>query len=390
MPAAKKRKKSPSPVLKKKESVSSPVPLSSPQKKEKKRLSTPSLWFRFLFLSIFLSLLIGFLCVGAIAYTYARSVATHAGVSIRELVSIAKSGWTYTPVETDGRKQILLLGLDKLSNRDSDTILTDTIMVISLNTKTGHITTFSFPRDLFLQAYDVKINALYSLGQTKNPVHPEQLIQGQVEQMTGLPIHHVVIVELDEIGKMIDALGGIDVTIDHSFTDQLFPREDVDVRVEKDPRKLYKTVSFTQGTEHMNGQRALEFIRSRHSSDPTEGTDDARVRRQQQVLQELIKKLEYPSIVKHPDYIGLLLKMYREDFQQYLPLQDSIAVGKQLLKEKVKPQLVSHQFSIKELDPTGGVFYHPDVTKRNPAWVYLPVDPSWKQIKSLVQEWINK
>jgi LCP family protein required for cell wall assembly len=340
-------------------------------------------------LIFFIAVLVTLLVVaGIFAYSYFHTVVLNAQMSDRKLFSIVKAGLTAKLDVQNGRQNILILGIDELANRDTNSINTDTMMVASINVKTGKIDTVSVQRDLFLADKKVKINGLYQIGLDQKNPHPEDLSKQAMEQVTGLPIQHVIIVQLGELGKLIDAVGGVDVTVERSFTDTRFPRPDVDVRVVHDPNQLYETVNFTQGMQHMDGTVALEFVRSRHSLDPVEGTDDARAKRQQLVLSAVLQKLLNPSLVKKPAFVGFLLYEYEHNFASYLPIEQVIALGKTFGLERVKPVLNRHVLPIRTDDPIGGVLYHPDKFPGG-VWVYLPVDPTYKQIRSLVQSWVK-
>lgn len=331
--------------------------------------------------------LVTLVITGAIfAYSYLYRVSSHAGIGVRPLISIVRSGWSTPVPQTHGRENILLLGIDTLGNRDSTTINTDTIMIASLDLDQGKITTFSIPRDLYIRSENAKVNSLYSKARASNNPTPEKKTQQSIEQLTGLTIHRTVVLEMTVVGKLIDALGGIDVDVERSFTDEKFPREDVDVTKEKDPQVLYKTISFTKGIEHMDAVRALEYMRSRHSKDPLEGSDDARALRQQRVIQALLRRLEDGNTFKNPAYVGDLLKLYTQDFARYIPLEEMVALGKVFLKSKQLPTFESKHIPIQDVEPNP-VLYHPE-RLLNGQWVYLPIDPTGTQLQSLIQEWL--
>ncbi|MEP7167464.1 MAG: LCP family protein [Candidatus Woesebacteria bacterium] len=345
-------------------------------------------FFLITFLKV-LSYLFVFLLGGAIALIlalflmsalYLRVVSTNSGIAVPTLLQVVTQGKNTSLPQTDGHTNILVLGTDALANRDEQSKLTDTIMVLSVNSAQGKIDTFSIPRDLWIASQSAKINGLYEKGQ-------EPLIRSVVGDITGLTIHRVIVMDIATVGKLIDAFGGLDVNVERSFVDYKFPRSDVDVRVERDPAKLYETIAFTKGIEHMSGDRALRFIRSRHSLDLVEGTDDARVKRQQRVIEALLSKIKDPLIIRNPEQLGHILEIYRTDIESGLPLQEASGLGWSFLQRGQFPKLVPHQFTTREGDKNG-VFTHPD---RFPGgvWVYLPVDPTYTQIRTQVAGWIQ-
>lgn len=313
-------------------------------------------------------------------WKYIHTVATHAHISDKTLLSLMRTVPKTDVQEENGRTNILVLGLDTLNNRDSDTVLTDTILVLSIKPATGTIDTFSFPRDLYIASQAAKINALYSRGNIA-------LSKKTVESISGVSIHYVLPIDITTVGKLIDSIGGIDVDIERSFVDYRFPRTDVDVRVEKNEKNLYEVVAFTKGIEHMTGDRALRFIRSRHSLDPVEGTDDARVRRQQKIITALLAKMKNPEILRRPEDIGSLLGLYNEYIEQHIPITELGAVGLQFVKSKNPPQLRSHQFTVAG-NGIEGEIYHPE-SFQGGAWVYLPADPQYTRMKTVIQSWLT-
>lgn len=317
---------------------------------------------------------------------YLRVVAYHGQVPMSQLVQILLSQQSVDITQTNGQKNILILGTDQLGNRDSLAVLTDTIIFMSIGLQDGEITSFSFPRDLYVASHAAKINSLYEKGKALSPTQPTQVIEQTIEDISGLPVHHVVVLDISTVGKLIDAFGGLDVTIDRSFIDYQFPRTDVDVRVEKDPAKLYEMVAFSKGVEHMNGERALKFIRSRKSLDPIEGSDDGRAMRQQKVISALLTKLKDPMLPRNPEQLGKLFALYTTHMESYLPLPQIMGVARTFAQQRTFPSFVSYQFAVNPgTEPAD--FFHP-AKHSSGAWVYLPVDPTYSSIKRKVQSWI--
>jgi anionic cell wall polymer biosynthesis LytR-Cps2A-Psr (LCP) family protein len=95
-----------------------------------------------------------------------------------------------------------------------------------------------------------------------------------------------LIFDFSVFSDAVDLVGGIDVTVPFGFTDTMYPiagKENDTCDGDLQFLCRYKTVEFKQGISHMDGVRALEYVRSRHS-EGEEGTDFARSRRQQDVL----------------------------------------------------------------------------------------------------------
>jgi LCP family protein required for cell wall assembly len=207
-----------------------------------------------------------------------------AGVSastLDRMRSLATSLMTQTHIplkgEADGRINILLLG--KAGEHHSGRDLTDTIMIMSIDTNTKKIALLSLPRDLYVQIPDThvftKINAVYQQGLAQNT--GVSLIEKTVENVTSAPIHYSFIIDFDGFEKVVDAIGGINVEVMRDIYDPRYPG----------PNYSYETFEIKKGWQIINGATALKYVRERHN-DP-EG-DFGRAKRQQQVIQAIKSK----------------------------------------------------------------------------------------------------
>jgi LCP family protein required for cell wall assembly len=195
--------------------------------------------------------------------------------------------------ESTGRVNVLLLGTgDKGHGGDS---LSDTIMVVSYDVKSKSIAMISLPRDLYVQIPKhgyAKINAANAYGeQEKYPGGGTALAKETVENTLAVPIHYTVRVDFSGFRDIVDALGGVTVDVENSFCDYDYP-----VEYKGDTR----TVCFTKGKQQMNGTKALQFSRSRHSIQNGEGSDFARAKRQQRLLIAIKDKALSNSTVFNP------------------------------------------------------------------------------------------
>jgi LCP family protein required for cell wall assembly len=201
--------------------------------------------------------------------------------------------------------------------------LTDSIMVVSIQPRPGRapqLAEISIPRDWMVpidaaggRPYYGRINEAYSDGQAQGPVAAPRfkgddhgggrLADETLQNVLGIPIKYFVGLDFQAFDAAVDAVGGVDVDVPDSFTDNMYPHGECD---RGDCR--YTTVHFDKGWQHMDGARALVFARSRHSSDnPSEASNFARNRRQQIILNALKQKvLSVGGIGKLPDLLGAL------------------------------------------------------------------------------------
>lgn len=332
-----------------------------------------------LFLLLFLILSVA--VVAGVGYLKFRQFSQRSGLSLVQLIEIARTGWQQTPQQTAGRVNFLVLGLDSLKTRGDVPALTDTMMLVSLNLQTAQLRTLSLPRDLWNEAFITRINALYHYGLERDPSQPEKFPQEILGEMTGLPIHHVIVLSLEQVSQLIDLLGGIEVEVPMAFVDEEFPRTDVDVTKVNDPKLLYKTVIFTQGKQTLNGERSLEYMRSRKSGD-AEGTDVARGRRQQLVLDSLMAKLRQQSTLTDLRLMGRLYAFYQTNFSKVITPAEGVALVKQLWPVRSGFAMSNHNLPIFP-DDEQGVIEHPDPRRYRGEWIYIVREA--EQFKTFVQ-----
>lgn len=183
------------------------------------------------------------------------------------------------PVPADRERiNVLLVGVDKLPNRSAT--LTDTMMVASLDPVGKTVSLLSVPRDLIdtpLGDGDVfgpKLNSLLGYADAHHDQFPRggmRTLEDAVGALLGIPIHYYA--RLDFVGfiAMVDAVGGVDVTVAKGFEDPGYDGFGFG-------RRGY---SITAGPHHLDGADALAYARSRKAAGESDFT---RAARQQEIL----------------------------------------------------------------------------------------------------------
>ncbi len=322
--------------------------------------------FTFLFVAVFTVISLGALSI--FTFRQYQLFTQNAHTNWSELQTTFFNGRHETLQTHQYQLHFLILGVDSLANRGDIPPLTDTMMLVSVHTDTGKISMISLPRDLWSEEYLTKINALYAYGIDRYPEAPEQFPTEVISQMTGVSIQYPLVISMDHVAEIIDILGGIEINVEEGFTDPEFPRSDVDIQTEHDPAVLYKTVTFEPGKQIMNGERALEFIRSRHS-EGDQGTDVARGQRQQQVIMALIATLKQKRTLTNPVVLGKLYAYYQTNFAHYFPMTQAIALAKVLYPVRNQIEFQQNQISVYPDDPEG-IIYHPPIQTTQSVWVY--------------------
>lgn len=294
------------------------------------------------------------------------------GLTTTEILRMAKNAWQIPFNNSNSRISILVLGLDEVEAR-SQTVLTDTIILLTMNLETGEINSLSLPRDLWIDEYQTKINSLYYYGQKANPEQPTNLVASVIESLSGISIDRIIPVNLEQLAELIDTVGGLEITVAQAFTDDHFPIPGLNPSQITDPTLLQQTVSFEAGTQTMNGDRVLEYIRSRQAIGEN-GSDDSRTRRQQQVIVALLDKLQSKSVLTNPELLGRLVYWYRRNYESYWPLSEILQIGVQFVKNDLRPKITTHTLPIAENYGEYGVLIHPPIWRYQSQWVYIATD----------------
>ncbi len=311
---------------------------------------------------------------------YLSSFSQASGTTTHQLYSQVRSGLNSSILQTDNYTNFLFLGLDEIVGQKDNSLLTDTIIVAFFNHQDQTLTLLPLPRDLWIDALKTKINAIYYYGEISDQTSGRDFTSTVVSQVIGQPIHYTTIINLQILENLINSLDGVTLDIPQTFTDDHFPRSDVDVTTPTDPAQLYETITFEAGTHHLDGLTALKYIRSRYSQDASEGTDLARSTRQLNLVQAIISTIATPQALRNPHVMGNIYGIYRE-LDTNFTTPELVAFIKQ--NYHTVPQLKTISLPIKQ-DQTLGLITNPPISKYD-QWVYEPVDPTWSQIHFFVQ-----
>jgi LCP family protein required for cell wall assembly len=193
------------------------------------------------------------------------------GSTVRSLSSPAPA-----PGVTE-RLNVLLIGIDSAPGRTE--ALTDSMIVVSLDPVGRTVTMLSIPRDLASvplgngNTYGPKINSLMSFAERNRKDFPKggvRTLQDAIGALLGIPIHYYATVDLGGFVGMVDAVGGVDITVRKALDDPNYPGLDGK-----------RGWSVEPGPHHFNGTDALAYARIRKSLGESDLT---RAARQQEVL----------------------------------------------------------------------------------------------------------
>lgn len=181
---------------------------------------------------------------------------------------------------------LLLLGSDQRIGRE-ETWRTDSLIVVAIRPRTGLVAMLSVPRDLWVDIPGHgpdRINVADYLGETsQGPGGGPALVAATLKENLGIPIDASARIHYQGLARIIDALGGINVTSDRAYDEWFWD--------ETAPDGVSHMVVVT-GTQRMDGRLALQYARARHGT-----SDFDRSRRQQQILLALRDAAMRPEVL---------------------------------------------------------------------------------------------
>lgn len=210
----------------------------------------------------------------------------------------------------DGRYNILLLGGD--AGPDRLGLRPDSISVASVDAATGQVVMFGVPRNLeqvpfvadsplwgpFPTGYDCGgeclVSYLYTYGEEHPDLYPDAAANGSrpgieamrdaVEGVLGLTMQYYVLIDMQGFEDLIDALGGIDI--------EVAERLPIGANTFDDGSPAEPIGYIEAGPQHMDGETALWYARSRY------GTDDFdRMDRQRQVQEAILRQIDPATVL---------------------------------------------------------------------------------------------
>ncbi len=207
--------------------------------------------------------------------------------------------------EEEDRINILILGMG--GEGHDGAFLTDTIMLASIKPSTKEVSLISFPRDIVSPTNNWrKINSINAYAETREPGSGGTKTKESMAELLQIDIHYYIRVDFSAFERIIDEVGGIEVTVENSFSDYRYPIDGQEDNPDYYAR--FEHLRFEAGKQKMDGNTALKYARSRHGTG-IEGSDYARARRQQLVIEAVKNKLLSAGTLLNPFTVT---KLYNE------------------------------------------------------------------------------
>ncbi len=231
--------------------------------------------------------------------------------------------------EKDGRINVAILGM-RGADLPGGGNLADSIIVISILPKENKVSMISVPRDLYVTVPGTqdkqKINAVNAYGEQNGKGKGLENMKIALGDVLGIPIHYAASINFAGFTQLVDAIGGVDITLDKPFDESMqFNEEHVcdsffTIKTGKWENKIEKHIKHNAagvayvvktkvpkyplctapkdtlecggefklpaGKQTLNGADALCYVRSRKTS-----SDFERAKRQQEVIQLVKDKM---------------------------------------------------------------------------------------------------
>lgn len=323
---------------------------------------------------------------------------------------------------TDLRVNILMLG--NAGGKHDGPYLTDSIIIASYHLKSKKTTLISVPRDLWIDGTQTKVNTVYIYGQQKSG-NGLKVAEDEIDNILGIPIHYGVRIDFRGFIKAVDLVEGVDIEIPNTFDDFNYPIEgkendlcgllekevelseeqisalnlrDDHIRLKPGLNKVlvdsadkiatesadfacrFEHISFKKGKTHLDGETALKFVRSRMGTNG-EGSDFARSRRQQIVLQAFRSKVLSLETLFNPAKIKGLIDAFGESFETDIPIERSLDFLKLVRNSENVSNIV-----LGDLGGGKSVLMVPPPSQYGGAFVLIPPGNDFSAIKDYIKQ----
>jgi LCP family protein required for cell wall assembly len=225
----------------------------------------------------------------------------------------------------EDRINVLLLGIGGRGHEGSN--LTDTIIVASYKPSTKEVAMLSIPRDLIVPIPGHgwrKINNLYALAEYNDTGTGGDYSKQIISQIFDLQIPYYLRIDFAGFTELIDLVGGIDVNVPRTLSDTQYP---IPGREEAPEDQRYEHLYIEEGQQHLDGETALKYVRSRHAQG-LEGSDFARAARQQLVVEALMDKVFSLNTLLRPSKIKKIESNISEHIDTNLDFDQLTAFAK--------------------------------------------------------------
>ena len=192
---------------------------------------------------------------------------------------------------------MMLIGSDKREGDEAAGARSDTNIVVRVDPKANQATMLSIPRDTMIDIDGYgrnKFNAAYNYGGAPSSIR-------EAKQLLNVDISHYAEVNFEKLVELVDVVGGVDVMVDERIDDP-----DADNTTDN---PYGKRIIIEEGQQHLDGEAALVFARSRAYVDG----DFTRTANQRKLIMALVEKVLSLPVTELPGVIQSAAKCVNTD-----------------------------------------------------------------------------
>jgi len=273
------------------------------------------------------------------------------------------------------RINILFLGMGGKNHEGG--YLTDTIILASLEPSTKKVALLSIPRDLTIPIEGMgwrKINNINAYAEVETPGSGGLAVSQALADILEMPIDYFVRLDFAGFVNVIDELDGINVYVENVLEDHQYPIMGME---EAEPYETrFEYLHIDQGWQKMDGELALKYVRSRHALG-VEGSDFARARRQQKVIEATKDKILSKHILFKPRMVTNIIDQLQEHVSTNLKIWEMVNLWN-LFNDVAKENIIN-----KVLDNSNSGLLIDMITEEG-AYILTPRSGDFAEIKYLV------
>lgn len=294
---------------------------------------------------------------------------------VKQIKHLAESADQSLKGEDLDRINILLLGMGG-KNHDGG-YLTDTIMLASLEPSTKKASLVSIPRDLSIPVEDMgykKINSINAYAEMNSENSGGLAISQAISDILNVPIDYYFRVDFTGFVNIIDELDGIVVNVENTLDDYSYPIKGRETA--EDYASRFEHLHVDAGKQKMDGSLALKYARSRHAVG-VEGSDFARAKRQQIIIEAVKDKLLSTNLLLKPTTVASIINEFQENISTNLKVWEMIKLWS-MFKDITRDDITNR---VLDNNPNGLLV---DMITEEGAYVLTPRSGDFSEIQYFV------
>lgn len=294
---------------------------------------------------------------------------------IKQIRHLAESADRMLKGENNDRINILLLGMG--GKKHEGGYLTDTLILASIEPSTKKVALISIPRDMAIPIENMgwkKINHVNAFAEMEQENSGGIAISQTLSDILNIPIDYYLRIDFEGFINIVDKLGGVTVDVENTINDREYPVRGMEKA--DDYFSRFEHLYIEKGEHHMDGELALKYVRSRHTPG-IEGSDFARAKRQQKVIEAVKDNLLSLKTLFKPKMISEIINEFQEHINTNLNIWEMVKLW-EIVKD-VKRENITNK--VMDNGPNGLLI---DTISNEGAYLLVPKSGDFSEIEYFV------